>query len=326
MRPADESAPGRVSPDERLARQELAALVPCVARSLHGAVVLWRINQGAGQVLTSELLVVTPQVLAFAHQAARLGMGALLVAPAPLALCATPLVDLDGVCHGALCVLFSSGTADTRAPAVQEAARVLALTLQRQRAHAQLQSMLDGLHEGVILLDHRLQVQASNRRAGQLLGQAGQGLSQHDFTAFGLQARGLDGQPIPRDGYAHVVIDTPPGELAITRSAMLAADTVLIPIPPSLMDLDRLRPTLEVLADLEGLHEPQVLCLLTRVRRGTRSSRAAREVLVELGLNVLQAEISLREGYANGFGLSLSDALGEYADVLTELQGQVPQP
>jgi chromosome partitioning protein len=62
------------------------------------------------------------------------------------------------------------------------------------------------------------------------------------------------------------------------------------------------------------------------VRRGTRSSRAAREVLVELGLNVLQAEISLREGYANGFGLSLSDALGEYADVLTELQGQVPQP
>lgn len=128
------------------------------------------------------------------------------------------------------------------------------------------------------------------------------------------------------DGYAHVVIDTPPGELAITRSAMLAADTVLIPIPPSLMDLDRLRPTLEVLADLEGLHEPQVLCLLTRVRRGTRSSRAAREVLVELGLNVLDAEISLREGYANGFGLSLSDALGEYADVLTELQGQVPQP
>lgn len=125
------------------------------------------------------------------------------------------------------------------------------------------------------------------------------------------------------DGYAHVVIDTPPGEIAITRSAMLAADTVLIPIPPSLMDLDRLRPTLEVLADLEGLHEPVVYCVLTRVRKGTRSSRAAREVLLELGLNILDAEISLREGYANGFGLSVTEALGEYVDVLTELQGKV---
>lgn len=128
------------------------------------------------------------------------------------------------------------------------------------------------------------------------------------------------------EGYVHVVIDTPPGELAITRSAMLASDTVLLPIPPSLIDLDRLRPTLEVLADLEGLHEPQVLCLLTRVRRGTRSSRAAREVLLELGLNVLDTEVSLREGYANSFGLSLTgELLGEYTDVLQELKGKVPQ-
>jgi GGDEF domain-containing protein len=201
MLPADESSPGLISPDhEHLALQELAALVPCVARSLQGAAVLWRMNRGAEQVFTSELLVVTPQVLAFARQVARLESGALRVAPEPLALCATPVVDLDGVCHGALCVLFSSGPADTRATAVRDAAWVLAFTRQRQQGHARLQSMLDGLHEGVVLLDHRLQVQASNRRAGQLLGTAGQGLSQQDFTAFGLQARGLDGQLIPRDG------------------------------------------------------------------------------------------------------------------------------
>ena len=127
------------------------------------------------------------------------------------------------------------------------------------------------------------------------------------------------------EGYAHVVIDTPPGELAITRSAMLAADTVLIPIPPSVMDLDRLRPTLEVLAEIENMHAPQVYCLLTRVRKGTRSSRAAREVLLELGLHVLTAEVSLRESYSNGFGLGLTEELGEYADVLSELQGQVKQ-
>lgn len=121
------------------------------------------------------------------------------------------------------------------------------------------------------------------------------------------------------EGYAHVVIDTPPGELAITRSAMLAADIVLIPIPPSLMDLDRLRPTLEVLAEIEALHEPQVVALLTRVRRGTRSSRAAREVLTDLGIDMLASEVSLREGYANGFGLALAEDLGEYAEVQREL-------
>lgn len=125
------------------------------------------------------------------------------------------------------------------------------------------------------------------------------------------------------EGYRHVVVDTPPGELAITRSAMLAATTVLIPLQPSLMDLDRLRPTLEVLAEIENLHEPQTFCLLTRVRKGTRSSKAAREVLGELGLNVLEAEVSLKEVYANGFGLSLTEHLGEYADVLTELQRKV---
>ena len=125
------------------------------------------------------------------------------------------------------------------------------------------------------------------------------------------------------EGYAHVVIDTPPGELAITRSAMRAADVILLPIPPSVMDLDRLRPTLEVLAELEGLHDPVMVCLLTRVRRGTRSSKAAREVLSELGLNVLDTEITLREGYANSFGLALTGDLGEYEAALNELQAQV---
>ena len=48
-----------------------------------------------------------------------------------------------------------------------------------------------------------------------------------------------------------------------------------------------------------------------------------REVLTELGLNVLEAEVTLREGYANSFGLALTEDLGEYEEVLSELQGQV---
>jgi chromosome partitioning protein len=60
--------------------------------------------------------------------------------------------------------------------------------------------------------------------------------------------------------------------------------------------------------------------LLTRLRRGTRTARAAREVLGELGLAVLATEVTLREGYATNFGLTPTE-LGEYEDVLSELLG-----
>ncbi len=122
------------------------------------------------------------------------------------------------------------------------------------------------------------------------------------------------------DGYTHLVLDTPPGDPAIVRSALMASEVALLPIPPSLMDLDRLRPTLELLAEVEPLNTLSVQVLLTRVRRGTKSAKAARDVLAELGLPVLEAEIPLREGYATAFGLTPED-LGEYEAALDELLG-----
>lgn len=118
--------------------------------------------------------------------------------------------------------------------------------------------------------------------------------------------------------YANLIIDTPPGEIAIVRSALLAADVALLPIPPSLLDLDRLRPTLELLEEVEHFSGVSIYVLLTRVRRGTKSASAAREVLKELGLPVLEAEIPLLEAYSGSFGLTPSD-LAEYGAVMDEL-------
>lgn len=118
--------------------------------------------------------------------------------------------------------------------------------------------------------------------------------------------------------YANLIIDTPPGEIAIVRSALLAADVALLPIPPSLLDLDRLRPTLELLEEVEHFSGVSIYVLLTRVRRGTKSASAAREVLKELGLLVLEAEIPLLEAYSGSFGLTPSD-LAEYGAVMDEL-------
>lgn len=119
-------------------------------------------------------------------------------------------------------------------------------------------------------------------------------------------------------GFEHVVMDCPPADEAIVRSALMVADLVLVPMAPSMMDLQRLRPTLELLADVAPIHEPLLRALLTRVRRGTQMSTAARGWLGDLSVPVLVAEIPLRETYTRALGEA--PRMGtEYDAVLTEL-------
>jgi chromosome partitioning protein len=122
------------------------------------------------------------------------------------------------------------------------------------------------------------------------------------------------------DGYDHVVIDTPPGDLGIIRSSVMAVDLVLVPVAPTGLDLNRMRPTFELLADLEPVHPSlEVGVLLTKVRARTLSARGAREILDGLDYPVMDTEIPLTEMYAGSFGNVPSD-LGRYADLLKELK------
>lgn len=125
--------------------------------------------------------------------------------------------------------------------------------------------------------------------------------------------------PLARD-HDHVVIDTPPGDLAVVRSAMQAADLVLVPVTPALVDLDRLQTTLDLASAASELKpDPlRVKVLLTRVRAGTRSARLAREVLDDLGVPVLAAEVPQRERLAQAFGAPV-EAYPDHAAVLAEL-------
>jgi chromosome partitioning protein len=120
--------------------------------------------------------------------------------------------------------------------------------------------------------------------------------------------------------YQHVVIDTPPGNPAISRSAVLAVDLVVIPTSPSLVDLDRLLPTLDLLIEVGDQHAFDTRILLTRVRPRTVSGRTARDYLTgdEIDLPLLATSIPLRESFGASFGLVVED-LGEYADALAEL-------
>ncbi|WP_169389515.1 diguanylate cyclase domain-containing protein [Deinococcus aquatilis] len=180
------------------AEQELAALLPWLARGLRGAVVLWRPLPSDRAVLASHFPVMTPKLLSFAQHVAELEPGVVLVAPHLPLLYGTSLVDISGAVHGALCVCFPTEQ-HAVSSAVRDVAALLAMTLQRQQTQIQLQSMLDGLHEGVVLFDHHMQLQRFNRRAAQLLGHPSDRMSQQDFFSFGLKASGPDGQPLPVD-------------------------------------------------------------------------------------------------------------------------------
>jgi chromosome partitioning protein len=136
-----------------------------------------------------------------------------------------------------------------------------------------------------------------------------------------LSGRDLHWQlPAMAKGFAHVVIDTPPNDEAVARSAMLAADVVVVPVGPSPMDMDRLADTLELVSEVRNvIHHPlELRVLLTRVRAGTRSSRLVRTDLASREVPVLSAEVPLREAYARAFGAPPAPQV-DYTEVLTEL-------
>jgi len=120
-------------------------------------------------------------------------------------------------------------------------------------------------------------------------------------------------------GYDHVVIDTPPADTSIIRSAVMAADLVIVPASPTGLDVNRIMPTIDLLAEVEPVHAVVCGVLITKSRRGTVSARSVRDVLAEAGLPVLDTEIPLSEIYASSFGIAPID-LGAYDDLIKELK------
>ena len=120
-------------------------------------------------------------------------------------------------------------------------------------------------------------------------------------------------------GYAHIVIDTGPADAGIIRSAVMAAEVVIVPASPTGLDVNRLMPTVELLAEVDAIHPVQVGVLLTRVRRGTLSARGVREVLAEVGLPLFDTSIPLAEMYAGSFGIAPVD-LGAYEELIQEMK------
>jgi chromosome partitioning protein len=127
------------------------------------------------------------------------------------------------------------------------------------------------------------------------------------------------------DGEEHVVIDTPPGQEAIVRSAISLAEMIIVPVEPLLMDLDHLGATMKLIASTTVMNRPAVHILLTRVRSGTRSARSTPELLRSTRLPILKTQIPMMEAYGWGYGRIPPEG-HYYGQLLEELMGASRKP
>lgn len=143
------------------------------------------------------------------------------------------------------------------------------------------------------------------------------------FSVMGLPTRDVHRKLKGFEGdYLHTVLDTPPGDLGIVRSALLAADTALVAVQATAMDLDRVQPTIDLIAEIEPLNDLTFSILLARVRRISREGQDARAAMEGAGLPVMKAEVPQLGFYADAFGELFGDDLGEYERVAAELLGE----
>jgi chromosome partitioning protein len=116
---------------------------------------------------------------------------------------------------------------------------------------------------------------------------------------------GLDRPTLHRDvptlavDYDHVVIDGPPRTTEVTRSALLAADLVLIPVQPSPYDVWACAQLVTLLNKASVFKEKQEsVFVISRKIVNTAIGRDVGETLAAYALPVLQTAIAQRVAFA----------------------------
>lgn len=101
------------------------------------------------------------------------------------------------------------------------------------------------------------------------------------------------------EDYDDVIIDGPPRVTDLARSIILAADTVIIPLQPSPMDVWAAAETVDLIKEAQN-YKPNLKCFLSINRKiiNTAIGRDVREALSELGVPVLKSDIAQRVLFA----------------------------
>jgi chromosome partitioning protein len=123
--------------------------------------------------------------------------------------------------------------------------------------------------------------------------------------------------------FDHIVIDTGPNHEAMLRQALAVTDLLLIPCSPTLMDVERLGATLDLVEEVASLqvgspHHVEARILFTKTSATSLDLRDAREGLASQGLPLLDAHVRDLVHYSRSRG-GVPTELLDYEAVLAEL-------
>jgi chromosome partitioning protein len=104
--------------------------------------------------------------------------------------------------------------------------------------------------------------------------------------------------PRLRQDYDYILVDTPPHAEAVARSAIIAADLVIIPVLPSPVDLWSAATTRKIVLDAQiQRSEMQCFLLLSRVVPNTALAQETVEALEIYDLPIFTSRLHQRQAY-----------------------------
>ena len=120
------------------------------------------------------------------------------------------------------------------------------------------------------------------------------------FNVVGLPKTNLHREvPAHAHHYTHVVIDGPPRVNALARSAILAADRILIPVQPSPYDVWAAREIVELIGEAQAFTDRLTSAFVINRKIGnTAIGRAVRAALADYSIPVLQTTVGQRVAFA----------------------------
>lgn len=134
--------------------------------------------------------------------------------------------------------------------------------------------------------------------------------------------------PALAEGRDHIVIDGPPQVADVTRSAILAAGVVLIPVQPSPLDVWGARAVVELLAEAAVMKPDQKTAFaVSRKIVNTAIGRDVADALAVYRMPVLRASLSQRVGFAEALAAGQTvletDPTGSASAEVTELTREI---
>jgi chromosome partitioning protein len=104
-------------------------------------------------------------------------------------------------------------------------------------------------------------------------------------------------------GYDWVVIDGPPHANAVAKSAIAAADIVLIPVQPSPYDVWASREIVSLIEEIKALKDDlKAAFVVNRKIVGTAIGRDVSKALADYSIDVMKSSVCQRVGFAESAG------------------------